>query len=413
MDPQELKSRLTRNALWASLLVGFTLNVILNAPHLPMIWGAIPFAWSEFGRILIPFLVPFMVGMLCRNNLFPVYSAILNLKNPFFLLDRHGKVRLVSNRLLGELNEMSLGNGGKVYSLCNLQALDFEKLMEKFGFGASELKEICDRYQKNKEITAAEQVLGQKIQGRRYGFICSSNPMVQGKFSHPAQATFIRKDDLTQKDQSAVMVLAKAAESKDKDTGNHILRMRNHCQVLGAELGLSEDDLEILDYGSILHDVGKIAIEDRILNKPGKLDVEEWEIMKTHAAKGGEILRKGGDPLLFRVAVIPEQHHENFDGTGYPAGLKGEEISLLARIVAVVDTFDALSSKRPYKEKFSIDRVHLELEALRGKKLDGKILDIFYDCLKRSRPEWQNLILSKNKEPIVAEELVQTAFFEA
>lgn len=99
-----------------------------------------------------------------------------------------------------------------------------------------------------------------------------------------------------------------------------------------------------------------------------------------------------------RVAVIPEQHHENFDGSGYPAGLKGDEISLLARIVAVVDTFDALASKRPYKEKFPIDRVYEELEALRGKKLDSKILDAFYKCLKRSSPACKEQIKQSLKQ---------------
>ena len=398
MDSHELKSRLTRKTLWASIFIGFTLNVLLNTSHLPVLWGAIPFSWSGPGRILIPFIVPFIVGMICRNALFPVYSAIIHLKNPFFLLDRCGKVRLVSNRLLIELNEISSENGGRIYSLSDLQGLEFETVMAKFGFGESELKEICDRFHSYGEITSAHQVLGRKIQGRRYGFICSPNPAIHKGLRQPSQGMFIRKDDLTQKDKATVMVLAKAAESKDKDTGGHILRMRSNCLMLGGELGLSEDELEILDYGSILHDVGKIAIEDRILNKPAKLDAGEWETMKTHAAKGGEILRNGGEPLMDRVAVIPEQHHENFDGSGYPAGLKGDEISLLARIVAVVDTFDALASKRPYKEKFPIDRVYEELEALRGKKLDSKILDAFYKCLKRSSPACKEQIKQSLKQ---------------
>ena len=191
------------------------------------------------------------------------------------------------------------------------------------------------------------------------------------------------------------MMLAKAAEDKDKNTGEHIMRMRHCSLAVGQTLGLSEDDLEILDFGSILHDVGKIAIADEILNKPGEFNPHEWEIMKTHASKGGEILRNGNDPFFAKVALIPDQHHENYDGTGYPKGLKGEEIDLLARIVAVADTFDALSNKRPYKRKFSMEEIFKKMEAQRDKKFDPFILDSFYECLIKNEIPWRDFLEGK------------------
>ena len=126
-----------------------------------------------------------------------------------------------------------------------------------------------------------------------------------------------------------------------------------------------------------MHDVGKIGIPDRVLLKPGRLDAEEWEIMQSHTTVGGTILEGSSSPLLQQAHEIALTHHERWDGSGYPAGLKGEEIPLAARITSVCDVFDALRSRRPYKERWPLEETLAELEAQRGRQFDPALVDAF------------------------------------
>lgn len=150
--------------------------------------------------------------------------------------------------------------------------------------------------------------------------------------------------------------LSRAAEYKDEDTGTHIRRMSYYAIAVARKLGLDESTVETILYAAPMHDIGKIGIPDQILLKPGKLDPEEWEIMKQHTVIGGKIL-EGSDAEFIQLAeVIALSHHEKWDGSGYPNGLKGSEIPLAGRITAIADVFDALTSKRPYKEPFSVGK---------------------------------------------------------
>jgi putative nucleotidyltransferase with HDIG domain len=153
-----------------------------------------------------------------------------------------------------------------------------------------------------------------------------------------------------QKDQflRTVSVLAQAVELRDDYTGNHTQRVTRYATMLGEKLELPDDQLELVKIGGPLHDIGKIGIDDAILRKPGRLTGEEYEIMKTHTTKGAEIL--ASVPEMEPIIPIVRNHHERWDGTGYPDRLRGEEIPLLARIVAVADAFDAMTSNRPYHE---------------------------------------------------------------
>ena len=175
--------------------------------------------------------------------------------------------------------------------------------------------------------------------------------------------------------------LGRAAEYKDNETGFHVIRMSKYCERLALAAGMEADEAELLLNASPMHDVGKIGIPDAILMKPGKLDPEEWEIMKTHAAIGGEILSGSESRLMEAARIVAMTHHENMDGSGYPNGLTGEDIPLFGRITAICDVFDALVSERPYKKAWSTDEAISHMRDMAGSKFDARLLDLFIGIL--------------------------------
>lgn len=175
--------------------------------------------------------------------------------------------------------------------------------------------------------------------------------------------------------------LARAAEYRDNDTGMHVIRMSQYCAKLGKAAGLSDAQCDLLLTASPLHDVGKIGIPDSVLLKPGKLTPEEWEIMKTHTFIGGELLAGSTSPLMKMAEMIAASHHEKWDGTGYPKGLKGEDIPLVGRICAICDVFDALTSKRPYKQAWSVEDAVTEIKNQSGKQFDPHLVECFLKIL--------------------------------
>ncbi len=178
-----------------------------------------------------------------------------------------------------------------------------------------------------------------------------------------------------------IHILSRTAEFKDERTGKHIQRIGGYAAAIARKIGLKPVTIERLLYAAPMHDIGKIAIPDAILLKPGKLDPEEWEIMKTHAVIGSEILSAGKEAIIRLAAIIARTHHERWDGTGYPDGLAGKQIPLAGRIVAITDVFDALMSERPYKKAFSIeDSVRIIREG-RGTHFDPELTDAFLDML--------------------------------
>ena len=200
--------------------------------------------------------------------------------------------------------------------------------------------------------------------------------------------------------EEVVHCLARAAEYRDDDTGRHVVRVGKFVGIIAQNLGFSHEQIELIELAAQLHDIGKIGVPDSILHKPGKLDPDQYEVirqhcaigrsiiqplsfdermvLRTHSQLGSSLLNIPSSPLLLLASKIAQTHHERWDGAGYPLGLKGEDIPIEGRMTAVADVYDALSTKRPYKEAFSRDKCFAILEEGRGTQFDPKILDAFF-----------------------------------
>lgn len=193
--------------------------------------------------------------------------------------------------------------------------------------------------------------------------------------------SLVQADTLRQTRLQIVQCLGMAAEYKDNETGMHVVRMSHYTQVLARAAGYSEADADELLNAAPMHDVGKIGIPDAILQKPGKLDGDEWKIMRSHTLIGAQIIGEHATGLLKVASVIAMQHHEKWDGSGYPHGLSGNQIELSARIVAVADVFDALTSVRPYKKAWDVDQAVQLLQRDAGSHFDPELVPLFVKCL--------------------------------
>jgi CHASE2 domain-containing sensor protein len=171
--------------------------------------------------------------------------------------------------------------------------------------------------------------------------------------------------------------LGAAVESRDQETGDHISRMSRLCHQLALAIGMPKAEADRLRHASAMHDIGKIGIPDRILQKPGKLDPDEWEVMKTHTTMGATILGGSNAPLIQMAETIARSHHERWDGSGYPNGLAGTDIPLIGRVVAICDVFDALLSVRPYKHAWTLDDALAEIRAQSGRHFDPNLVEPF------------------------------------
>ncbi|MCC6785552.1 MAG: HD domain-containing protein, partial [Planctomycetes bacterium] len=179
------------------------------------------------------------------------------------------------------------------------------------------------------------------------------------------------------RERETLFCLGRAAEYRDPETGGHIMRMANYSRLVAERLGLPRAEQDLILMAAPMHDVGKLGIPDRILLKPGRLTDEEMAVMKTHAQIGYEILKDSSSNVLQVGAVIARAHHEKFDGGGYPAGLAGEAVPLYGRIVAVADVFDALTSERPYKSAWEVDRARSFIVEAGGTHFDPACVDAF------------------------------------
>lgn len=193
--------------------------------------------------------------------------------------------------------------------------------------------------------------------------------------------SLIHIDELKSTHLELIQRLGRAAEFKDNETGMHVIRMSHVSGRIALEMGMDAGFAEQLVHAAPMHDIGKIGIPDQVLLKPGKLDEEELATMRTHPQLGADILDKSTSPLIKLAYTVALYHHEKWDGTGYPYGLKGEEIPIEARIVAIADVFDALLSKRPYKEAWPIDKVVEEIKSQSNRHFDPAVVEALLKCL--------------------------------
>jgi response regulator RpfG family c-di-GMP phosphodiesterase len=209
-----------------------------------------------------------------------------------------------------------------------------------------------------------------------------------------AHDNLLLREDIDATQRELIYLLSEAVETRSPETGFHVRRVAEYAYAIAWALGLSERDCNLIHRAMPLHDLGKLGIPDAILHKHSKLEVSEWETMKAHPELGYKILKKSERPVLRTAAIIASQHHEKWDGTGYPNGLKGEEIHIFGRIGAVADVFDALGSYRSYKEPWPVENIIQFIAEQRGKQFDPAIADCFLENIEQIlaiRDRYQNM----------------------
>ncbi|MBC3873351.1 HD domain-containing phosphohydrolase [Undibacterium flavidum] len=189
--------------------------------------------------------------------------------------------------------------------------------------------------------------------------------------------SLVGADELQKTRLQIIQCLGRAAEYRDNETGLHVIRMSHYARILALAAGYSARYAEELFNAAPMHDIGKIGTPDSVLLKPGKLDEEEWRLMQKHVLMGAEILGEHDSPLLQMAYTIALHHHEKYDGTGYPHQIAGEAIPIEARIVAIADVFDALTSVRPYKKAWTVEEAVDLLQKEKTKHFDPELVDLF------------------------------------
>ena len=245
----------------------------------------------------------------------------------------------------------------------------------------STFKKIWDKLEAKEKITIELKNL--RKDGSYYWVIADFEPEYDDLGNHIGY--FAVREDITANKEieeiqkEIIFTMGSIAEFRSQETGEHIKRVAKYSKVLATAYGLCEDEVDMLELASPMHDIGKIAIPDAILNKPGKLTNEEFDIIKTHAQKGHDMLGISNRPLFKVASQIALSHHEKYDGTGYPNSLKGEDIPIFGRITALADVFDALGSDRCYKKAWEIEKVFEFIKDQKGKHFDPKLVELFFE----------------------------------
>jgi response regulator RpfG family c-di-GMP phosphodiesterase len=205
--------------------------------------------------------------------------------------------------------------------------------------------------------------------------------MQMEQINNSSKEVRLLNEEIEDTQKEVVFTMGAIGESRSKETGNHVKRVAEYSKILALHYGLPEYFANMLKQASPMHDIGKVAIPDAILNKPGRFDADERKIMDTHAQLGYEMLKSSHRPLLKLAATVAYEHHEKWDGSGYPRGLKGDQIDIAGRITAIADVFDALGSDRVYKKAWDDERIFNLFKEEKGKHFDPELIDIFFNNL--------------------------------
>ncbi len=233
-----------------------------------------------------------------------------------------------------------------------------------------DVKELLREFKKTNKQLYKILKIGDKIQRKDY---------MELRVKYDEIEELNQEIENTQKE--VVFTMGTMGEFRSHETGLHVRRVALYSKILAKYYGLGPTETDLLFHAAPMHDIGKIAIPDAILNKPGKLTTDEFEIMKNHAQLGYEMINDSDRPLLIAAAIVAHEHHEKWDGTGYPRGLKEQEIHIYGRITALADVFDALGSKRVYKSGWSDAKIFAFLKEQSGKQFDPILINVFFDNL--------------------------------
>ncbi|TXK86071.1 HD-GYP domain-containing protein [Paenibacillus sp. N3.4] len=209
-------------------------------------------------------------------------------------------------------------------------------------------------------------------------------------------------NEIEETQKEIIFRMGEIGESRSKETGNHVKRVAEYSYLLALALGLSQEEADLLKMASPMHDIGKVAIPDSVLNKPGKLTDEEFKLMQNHTVIGYNLLKQSTRKILTTAATVAYEHHEKWNGRGYPRGIKGEDIHIFGRITAIADVFDALGSERVYKKAWELDRILTLFKEERGEHFDPKVVDIFFEQLPAIllvREHYSDAALENSKDP--------------
>jgi len=219
--------------------------------------------------------------------------------------------------------------------------------------------------------------------------------IIQDRADWLARQVEVATQQVVSRERETLLRLAKAGEYRDEETGNHVVRMAKYSRQIAEALGLSDKECDEIEYAAPMHDIGKIGIHDDVLLKPGKFEQQEWLTMQQHTTIGHAILSNSQSRYIQTGSIIALNHHEKFDGTGYPHGITGTDIPLVARIVAVADVYDALVSRRPYKEPWSESDAQDYLEKHAGKQFDPICVEAFFERIETIKGIYANFSDSK------------------
>ncbi|OPH57280.1 histidine kinase [Paenibacillus ferrarius] len=246
--------------------------------------------------------------------------------------------------------------------------------------------EIMGAYQAINKLTACEQFSDKDME---YLTLASS---YAGKSLESALLT----SEIEETQKEIIFRMGEIGESRSQETGNHVKRVAEYSYLLALGLKMSQEDAELLKMASPMHDIGKVAIPDSVLNKPGKLTEDEFKLMQNHTVIGYNLLKNSKRHILKTAAVVAYEHHEKWNGRGYPRGISGEDIHIFGRITALADVFDALGSERVYKKAWELDRILHLFKEERGQHFDPQIVDVFFEQLPailRVREEYSDAAL--------------------
>lgn len=207
------------------------------------------------------------------------------------------------------------------------------------------------------------------------------NEFLESQITQRIQEIVLLNKEIAETQREVVFTMGAIGESRSKETGNHVKRVAEYSKLFALYSGMKEEDAEMLKQASPMHDIGKVGIPDAILNSSKKLTLQEFEIMKTHTVLGYDMLKSSKKDLLKLAATVAYEHHERWNGCGYPRGLQGKEISLAGRITAIADVFDALGSDRSYKKAWLDKDIFILIKDEKGKHFDPELVDIFFENL--------------------------------